>query len=215
MEKTTEGMANLGLVEDVSSDRKILIAVDFGTTFSGVAWAQTRRPDVQTIIIQWPDSSSGGLEGVSSDKVPTELRYENDSCKWGFQVDDFGPRHQWFKLDLDPTQSRGISDLARQYPDAHALPPDYNVSAEKLCSDYLSALRTHTEKVLQHKLPASIIKSTPIEYIITVPAVWSDQAQAKTRQCAFDAGMGKDLQIISEPEAAAIYALHADRKSVV
>lgn len=29
------------------------------------------QPDVQTIIIQWPDASSGGLEGVSSDKVPT------------------------------------------------------------------------------------------------------------------------------------------------
>ena len=63
--------------------------------------------------------------------------------------------------------------------------------------------------MLKHKLPASIIKSTPIEYIITVPAVWSDNAQAKTRSCAFNAGMGKDLQIISEPEAAAIYALHA------
>ena len=29
------------------------------------------QPDVQTIIIQWPDVTSGGLEGVSSDKVPT------------------------------------------------------------------------------------------------------------------------------------------------
>ena len=63
--------------------------------------------------------------------------------------------------------------------------------------------------MLTHKLPASILKTTPIEYIITVPAVWSDTAQAKTRTCAFNAGMGKDLQIISEPEAAAIYALHA------
>ena len=29
--------------DDTTADRKILIAVDFGTTFSGVAWAQTRR----------------------------------------------------------------------------------------------------------------------------------------------------------------------------
>ena len=42
-----------------------------------------------------------------------------------------------------------------------------------------------------------------------MPAVWSDLAQAKTRACAEGAGMGKGLQIISEPEAAAIYALHA------
>ena len=141
--------------------------------------------------------------------INSELRYEGEECKWGFQVDDYGLRHQWFKLDLDPSQSRGISDLSRQYPDQHALPPGYNASAEKLCTDYLTSLRKHTEQVLQHKLPSSIIKSTPLEYIITVPAVWSDTAQAKTRNCAFNAGMGKDVQIISEPEAAAIYALHA------
>lgn len=124
-------------------------------------------------------------------------------------MDDYGPRHQWFKLDLDPSQPRGVTDLSRNYPDQHALPPSYSVSAEKLCTDYLTSIRTHTEAVLQHKLPQSILKSTPIEYIITVPAVWSDMAQAKTRTCAEHAGMGKQLQIISEPEAAAIYALHA------
>ena len=45
VEKTTADMSNLTVSEDVNSDsdRKILIAVDFGTTFSGVAWAQTRR----------------------------------------------------------------------------------------------------------------------------------------------------------------------------
>ncbi|KAI4158523.1 MAG: hypothetical protein LQ342_007364 [Letrouitia transgressa] len=206
----TSAMAHLTFDEtNPQADRKLLIAVDFGTTFSGVAWAQTRRPDVQTIIIQWPDSTSGGLEGSSSDKVPTELRYEGSECKWGFQVDDFGPRHQWFKLELDPSQSRGVTDLSRQYPDQNALPPGYNFSGEKLCTDYLKALREHTEEVLKHKLPQSILKSTPIEYIITVPAVWSDLAQARTRSCAEAAGMGKQLMIISEPEAAAIYALHA------
>lgn len=44
---------------------------------------------------------------------------------------------------------------------------------------------------------------------ITVPAVWSDMAQSKTRACAEAAGMGAGaaLHIISEPEAAAVYAL--------
>ena len=46
---------------------------------------------------------------------------------------------------------------------------------------------------------------------ITVPAVWSDAAQAKTRLCAEKAGMGagSSLHMVSEPEAAAIYALDA------
>ena len=72
----------------------------------------------------------------------------------------------------------------------------------------------------------SALDSTPIEYIVrrrsaqtstiadysklTVPAVWTDAAQAKTRACAEKAGMGVGpaLHMISEPEAAAVHALH-------
>ena len=43
MEKATLGHSDVNINDDGMSDRKILIAVDFGTTFSGVAWAQTRR----------------------------------------------------------------------------------------------------------------------------------------------------------------------------
>jgi len=44
MEKSTATLSDLKLDEaDETSDRKLLIAVDFGTTYSGVAWAQTRR----------------------------------------------------------------------------------------------------------------------------------------------------------------------------
>ena len=46
-------------------------------------------------------------------------------------------------------------------------------------------------------------------YIITVPAVWKEKEQATTRACAEKAGMGNkyDIQIITEPEAAGIWAL--------
>lgn len=97
-------------------------------------------------------------------------------------------------------------------------------------TDFMTALRKQAKRDLKHKLGTALL-STPIEYIvsrhentsfvskfpstdlvqITVPAVWSDMAQAKTRACAEAAGMGKGtaLQIISEPEAAALYALDA------
>ena len=38
-----QATSGLKVEDDGTADRKILIAVDFGTTFSGVAWAQTRR----------------------------------------------------------------------------------------------------------------------------------------------------------------------------
>ena len=56
--ETLEQSSSSMTIEDPTADRKILIAVDFGTTFSGVAWAQTRRvrisfslPAVTTMLI--------------------------------------------------------------------------------------------------------------------------------------------------------------------
>lgn len=44
MDKTTSDFASMTVSETTNeADRKLLVAVDFGTTFSGVAWAQTRR----------------------------------------------------------------------------------------------------------------------------------------------------------------------------
>ncbi|MCJ1427056.1 hypothetical protein MMC29_004959, partial [Sticta canariensis] len=219
MKKTTssvdvEGKRNKAssqTTDRIDPDRKIIMAVDFGTTFSGLAWAQSRKPELQTPVIQWPDSSSGGLEGITSDKVPSEIKYDGQSFKWGFQIGDSELRQQWFKLDLDPSQLRGTSDLARRFPDYRAEPSQYNMPTEKIVTDYLTALRKHAEQILRHKLPAGALISTPLEFVMTVPAVWSHAAQAKTRACAEKAGMGlgSALHIVSEPEAAAMYALDA------
>ncbi|KAL8684197.1 MAG: hypothetical protein Q9224_006527, partial [Gallowayella concinna] len=141
-------------------------------------------PEIHSAVIQWPDATSGGLEGMTSDKVPTEIQYNDQGYKWGFQIGDFGQRHQWFKLGLDPTQSRGTSDLAKKFLDPNAAPPAYDHGPEDLTKDYLTALRSHAERVLRHKLPESALESTPVEFIITVPAVWSERAQASTRRCA-------------------------------
>ena len=151
---------------DAQPSRKIVMAVDFGTTFSGLAWAQTRKPEVQTAVMQWPDATSGGLEGISNEKVPTELQYDGQNYKWGYQIGEDEQRHQWFKLDLDPTQSRATSELARRFPDPMAAPPGYDTTPEKLVTDYLTALRKHAEQILRYKLPSSAIQAVSIEYIV-------------------------------------------------
>lgn len=178
-----------------------------GTTFSGLCWAHTRCPDDQNIIAQWPDDESN--EAVSNAKVPTELQYTEDGFNWGFQIPHDAQRHQWFKLALDPKRPRPMSGLASALPDEKAAPPEHDVPPQTLVKDYLSALRQHLESVLAKALPKSVLMTTAMEFIITVPAIWSGKASAETRSCAERAGMGlgKHLQLVSEPEAAAIWAL--------
>ena len=128
---------------------------------------------------------------------------------WGFQIPEGKQRYQWFKLELDPKKTKETSYLTLEYPDPNALPTGYIKTPEVLSVDYLTHLREHIIKVLKTKVGEGVIASTIIEYIITVPAIWSDAAKFSTRSCAKRAGMGGDLQIVSELEAAVIYALDA------
>lgn len=52
---------------------------------------------------------------------------------------------------------------------------------------------------------------TKTQFVLTVPAVWSDAAKDATLKAAEKAGMGArgELKLISEPEAAAVYTLKA------
>jgi len=80
--------------------RKIIVAIDFGTTYSGIAWAETQRPDRRVAITSWPLSRTI-REGESSDKVPTKLRYNGNQIEWGFSIPVTAPQDQvieWFKL---------------------------------------------------------------------------------------------------------------------
>ena len=92
MEKTFE---NLNI-----SDRKIIVAIDFGTTYSGIAWAETQRHDRRTAITTWPVSQAI-RDGKTSEKVPTKLRHTAQGIQWGFQVPLQAPPEEveeWFKL---------------------------------------------------------------------------------------------------------------------
>lgn len=110
------GLAKMDSLAALSVDeRKLVVGIDFGTTFSGLAWAETRRvsdrliareprlkvndcqSDYQSVVESWP-ASIGTHEGMSSVKVPTEIRYTTGGIEWGFQIPATMGRHKWFKL---------------------------------------------------------------------------------------------------------------------
>jgi molecular chaperone DnaK (HSP70) len=78
----------------MTNNRRIVVSIDFGTTYSGVAWADTTRPDVQHVVTEWPSAGSS----KSSPKVPTELRKVAAGWQWGFQIPESAKRSKYFKL---------------------------------------------------------------------------------------------------------------------
>ncbi|KAL9628542.1 MAG: hypothetical protein Q9204_005824 [Flavoplaca sp. TL-2023a] len=187
---------------------KFIAAFDFGTTYSGVCWAHTELPQNSKLINKWPDVT--GKEGHSGDKVPTELQYIGpDKWLWGTGIPATALRLQWFKLELEPDKTHEYARLQEEYPDDRAARRTRSQTPETLTKDYLTSLRLHFEYMLSKVLGASL-DTTPIEYVLTIPAIWTDTARNKTKAAAEGAGMGRanELYVISEPEAAAVWAFH-------
>ncbi|QIW97193.1 hypothetical protein AMS68_002711 [Peltaster fructicola] len=203
------------------AEDRLVVGVDFGTTYSGVAAVYSANPDDLDIIKTWP-----GGNGITSDKVPTEIAYDVPAptttngdvitdaektqparqIRWGFQFKPEEQRLRCIKLFLDRNQKlpHFVSPLetAAQLRRSDATVMD-------AVSDYLTKIYDHTIETLTRRYGESFMKTTKIEFVLTVPAVWSDAAKNATLQAAERAGMGKrhELKLISEPEAAAVYTL--------
>ncbi|KAF4418238.1 Heat shock 70 kDa protein 12A [Colletotrichum fructicola] len=191
---------------------RLIVGVDFGTTFSGVAAVYTSTPDDVEIIKTWP-----GGNGITSDKVPTEISYDfpqnapegtKPNVKWGFQFKPEESRLRCIKLFLDRSQKLPfyVSPL-----ETAAQLKRYNKNVLDAVSDYLTQVYKHTIDTLTRRYGESFMASTKVEFVLTCPAVWSDAAKNTTLQAAERAGMGSmsEIQMISEPEAAAVYTLKA------
>ncbi|KAM5379619.1 hypothetical protein ACJZ2D_003813 [Fusarium nematophilum] len=178
------------------SNRRIIVSIDFGTTYSGVAWAETSRPDVQHVVTSWPSVNSS----KSSPKVPTELRKVASGWQWGFEIPESAKRSKFFKLFVC-LRGRKLDDPAEITKDGE--------SAKDLTKVYLSCLHAHFVSILEKRLGPSIARSTPMDFVVTVPAIWSPKAKQATEQAAAIAGFcgNQRIQLISEPEAAALYTL--------
>ncbi|KAI5807830.1 hypothetical protein DFH27DRAFT_284629 [Peziza echinospora] len=215
----------------------LIIGVDFGTTFSGVAWSYTGDPEKLRIIKNWPGSPHN-LEKVSSIlsySTPTRT----SPYQWGFEVKKNNPKTRalsWFKLLLDQTDSAESQTLLSRVGTAQrrtsggagmaGLETGFQqlqltvsgMPKEKkpvdLVTDYLKGLHTHAKNTIDKAYPKSFTdqlgSEIPIKYCLTVPAVWSDRAKNLTVQAARAAGMNEknsDIRVISEPEAAAVHCL--------
>ncbi|KAI7155864.1 actin-like ATPase domain-containing protein [Hortaea werneckii] len=246
----------------------LVVGIDFGTTYSGVASVYSGRPekpDEIEVIKSWPGGNNGTRE-----KVPSEISYgdpltasderkllsggdaEDDipnarkrtaatnrkrkvsdafdledvltpppkpkqkskgkgnkatsNMRWGYQVRQDEQRLRCLKLLLDPEQKFpdyvSLDDIKQQLATT-------GKSVNTVIAEYLKALFDHTKEALKRRYGEVFVSNTPLHVVLTVPAVWSDEAQEATLSAAKVAGIGDHITMISEPEAAAVYALHA------
>ena len=129
--------------------------------------------------------------------------------QWGFSTRGL-KSYSWTKLRLGKDSGSSQIDDAKfeklYKAEFCTLPP--SKSAKQVVTDFLSGMYEHLVKELKGHDGGKTYEFIPIEFWITVPAIWTDAAKNATFQAARDAGFGSrqldSVNIITEPEAAAL-----------
>jgi molecular chaperone DnaK (HSP70) len=217
-------MSNLAsaLATFLSLESKVdfIIGIDFGTTYTGVAYAEAVSRDAVKadpkriaesieIFRAWPNPTQN-----YPDKIPTVLAYNQDPPIWGGSVrPNHQPQIRHFKLGLQPGMGEhyGVSKSGARsilnFLDPNWENPVRGKNAVDFAADYLTCLIKYLkEEALPRQFGASYLDGLQIAYVVTVPAIWKDSAKSLTRQAAERAGIPRSkLELITEPEAAALY----------
>ncbi|RAH64719.1 Hsp70 family protein [Aspergillus aculeatinus CBS 121060] len=206
-----------------ATDRKIIVAIDYGTTYTGVSYVGSKASELKdiTVIDGWPGSRQNTSYVL---KVPSRIAYAAENERtiadlWGFQVQPGMSACSWTKLLLDENTSLTEFDdrSLDEASGAGILRLPAGKTAVDVVADYLTYIYKHIMYTLARHMTPPDLAITPIEFWFTVPAIWSDQAKDVTRTAARRAGFASSrdrpcdrLFFISEPEAAAITALTKD-----
>jgi molecular chaperone DnaK (HSP70) len=213
----------------MSPKSDLVIAIDFGTTYTGVAYAYAARNqgftnpeqirDKITVVKSWR-----GVGALYSEKTPTILAYDFDNDKpiaWGGQVK---PSHpivaSQFKLGLQEDAHKHYRPPlskpgAKSYPFGQFFQSDQgwkhphlpNKKPFEFAGDYLKEVRQFiVQTALPNDFGDKFLRNLAPQYVLSVPAIWRDKAKDLTQKAAVQAGIPlKDLTLVSEPEAAALY----------
>lgn len=121
-----------------------------------------------------------GLDGFLQPKVPTLIQYdEKDSTKfkWGGQVDWRDPAVRGVKLLLDASQP-WPAHLSHSSFEKHrkSLPK----APVDVAADFIGAIYKHALTVIQGETLREYFDLCDKEFVLSVPAVWSDKAKDLT-----------------------------------
>ncbi|CZR64187.1 uncharacterized protein PAC_14084 [Phialocephala subalpina] len=226
--------------QDVGSSvgsSRLVIAVDYGTTFTGVAFAAPRSDyaslDDLEVVEDW------GPQMKLSSKIPSVYSYSPSSNpldqQWGASISEDAVTMVNTKMELD-VQDNKVDELelilqvlegtcnldfenvkkSRGYPEYTWKDP------EEIVTDYLTKVFQYLNDSFEF-LGTHLRSKIAVDIVITVPVKWSYRAKNSTLRAIKKAGFNEqtfpnltDIIMVTEPEAAAIYTarhLKEDKKT--
>ncbi|KAF4589832.1 Hsp70 family chaperone [Ophiocordyceps camponoti-floridani] len=195
----------------MTDNPEVIVSVDLGTTFTGVAWKTPQTP-IQ-VINDWPGSGDRGER-----KVPSTLIYNPDGSlsTWGFACldDDESEgkaRRDLFKIFLDDAtvsaaQRHGLSNAPRSAAEAR-----------RFTTDFLAQVYAHVKETVESQMGrkhAGGWADMAVLFLFSVPTTWTKmETIIAFKRIIHDAGFGvqgprHQAQVdLTEAEAAAVATL--------
>lgn len=204
----------------------VVVAIDFGTTYSGYAYSfRDEYKKDHTKIYSNENWQSG--DGLITAKTPTAILFDEDG-----NLDSFGyDAERTYSELLEGGDAKGYSYFSRfkmkLFQDESALHHPVLRRKNRISRDLIleddtgkgmKALKVFSESIrylkdhfLQSCKVANFkLNDGDIHWVLTVPAIWKDNAKQFMREAAKEAGLHEDLLTLAyEPEAAAIYCKEA------
>ncbi|CAG8540009.1 9496_t:CDS:2, partial [Dentiscutata heterogama] len=197
---------------EVLSDIRVVVGIDFGTTFSGFACANIYSRDVITnqswpgvngqfktnTVLQYNENYEGVVEWGARALVPEISRRES-------RAENLPRPIELFKLHLGNVSKDQKSKLP------------FGLTTERVITDYLRKMgevKLIKETVEKH-WPGTNEGTNffrMVRLVVTIPAEFTEETKAIMRHCIYKANLisnsgTQSLQFTTEPEAAAVHCI--------
>ncbi|CAG8745009.1 22215_t:CDS:2 [Dentiscutata erythropus] len=177
-------------------DIRVVVAIDFGTTYSGFSYAHISSPKKIITNVGWE-----GYNGKF--KIPTVLKYDENLNvqSWGYIALAQRPNNKVEAVKSKPAElfKLHLGKLAKRPPLPEGL--DY----KKVITDYLCKLGEKIHEILK-------VDWLYLDIFNQIPAEFDARDIAVMRECAINANLidelnSRNLIFTTEPEAAAIQCI--------
>ncbi|KZT05488.1 uncharacterized protein LAESUDRAFT_727132 [Laetiporus sulphureus 93-53] len=202
-------------------ERKLVLGIDVGTTYSGVSFCildTGGTPEIHSVM-RYPGQE--GDNQVRDTKIPTIVYYDEEGTvrAVGAEAKSHDNRQkasdegwvltEWFKLHLRPRE------LASDDKHLRMLPP--NKTVVQILADFMRYLYKCAKKYISEKDPMGrqlLQSESNVEFVLTHPNGWGGSQQAKMRRAAVLAGLVPDsdagqsrIRFVTEGEANLHYCI--------
>ncbi|CAG2190458.1 unnamed protein product [Mytilus edulis] len=194
-----------------TNDHLLVAALDFGTTYSGYAFSMRHEFKTDPLKIHANQAWNSGGRALLSLKTPTCLLL-ND--KKQFIAFGYDAENQYADIVMDEKQDEYFY-FHRFKMNLHN---NKNISSEMFLEDILgkpvSAVDVFSlsiKALVDHfmdsvKKQGTGVQIQEIQWVLTIPAIWTDAAKQFMRECAEKASIPSEKLLLAlEPETASIF----------